>query len=171
MAPKTTAKTATKAAKSPPCVGEGEGKKTLSPVPMPLVKRVADTLGDEIGKVTLKDIKAICEAFVKTIVQETLQGSTVALPNFMTFKRVLRNQRTHKNPKTKEEIVKPAHYVLTMDVKAQLKKSFEGVEVVAKPVADVCDQVTASTASTAAVVATPPAVVAAPAAAKPVVAK
>lgn len=114
--------------------GAGDGaKKTLSPVPMPMAVRVAKALlesNPEI-KVTQKDVKAICEAFVKTIVADTLEGNTVALPNYITFKRVLRKERTHKNPQTKEAILKPAHYVLTMDVKANLKKQFEEVKVVA----------------------------------------
>ena len=115
MAPKKTAAApaATKAAPAPkkaaapkaaaPAPADG-AKKTLSPVPMPLAAKVAKALGDEI-KITQKDVKAICEAFVKVIVAETLEGQTVALPNYITFKRVLRKERKHKNPQTKEEIV------------------------------------------------------------------
>lgn len=132
MAPKKTANTtsAPAAPKVPKAaaVGTEATKKTLSPVPMPLAAKVAKSLGEDI-KVSQKDVKAICEAFVKTIVADTLEGNTVALPNYITFKRVLRKQRTHKNPQTKEEIVKPAHYVLCMDVKASLKKQFEEVKV------------------------------------------
>lgn len=139
MAPKTATKTsvpakapvakkpaAPKAVKAKPADGE---KKTLSPVPMPLAQKVAKTLGDDVPKLTQKDVKAVCEAFVKVIVSETMLGNTVALPNYLTFKRVLRKERTHKNPQTKEAIVKPAHYVLSMDVKASLKKQFEEVKV------------------------------------------
>lgn len=140
MAPKKTTdnapatkKVVTKATKAAADVPADGAKKTLSPVPMPMAVRVAKSLQEsnpEI-KVTQKDVKAICEAFVKTIVADTLEGNTVALPNYITFKRVLRKERTHKNPQTKEAILKPAHYVLTMDVKANLKKQFEEVEVVA----------------------------------------
>lgn len=108
---------------------DGDAKKTLSPVPMPLAVKVAKSLGDEIPKLTQKDVKAVCEAFVRTIISETMEGNTVALPNYITFKRVLRKERTHKNPQTKEAIVKPQHYVLSMDVKAALKKQFEEVKV------------------------------------------
>lgn len=121
-----------KAEKKPAAEGDA-AKKTLSPVPMPLAIRVSKALQEsnpEI-KITQKDVKTVCEAFVKTIVTDTLDGNTVALPNYLTFKRVLRKERTHKNPQTKEAIVKPAHYVLTMDVKANLKKQFEEVKVVA----------------------------------------
>jgi len=131
-APATTKAAATKAAAPKAAVTEDGAKKTLSPVPMPMAVRVAKSLlesNPEI-KVTQKDVKAICEAFVKTIVSDTLEGNTVALPNYITFKRVLRKERTHKNPQTKEAILKPAHYVLTMDVKANLKKQFEEVKVV-----------------------------------------
>jgi DNA-binding protein HU-beta len=141
MAPKKTAAAAPAATKAAPApkapkaaapkaaAAPADGaKKTLSPVPMPLAAKVAKALGDEI-KITQKDVKAICEAFVKVIVADTLEGNTVALPNYITFKRVLRKERKHKNPQTKEEIVKPAHYVLCMDVKASLKKQFEEVKV------------------------------------------
>ena len=104
------------------------GNRMLSPVPMPLAKKVSETLGDEL-KISQKDSTIVCEAFGKTVVQETMEGRTVALPNYFTFKPVLRKARTHKNPQTKEEIFKPAHYVLSMDVKANLKKMFEGVKV------------------------------------------
>lgn len=127
-APKTAPAKAPKAAPAKAAAPADGTKKTLSPVPMPLAAKVAKSLGDEI-KVTQKDVKAICEAFVKTIVADTLEGNTVALPNYITFKRVLRKERTHKNPQTKEAIVKPAHYVLCMDVKASLKKQFEEVKV------------------------------------------
>lgn len=120
-----------KAAPKPKATPE-DGKKVLSPVPMPLAKKVAEAVQDEV-KVTQKDVKAICEAFVRTIVRETMAGNTVALPNFFTLKRVLRKARTHKNPQTKEEIHKPAHYVLSMDVKTNLKQQFEKLEVTDTP--------------------------------------
>jgi nucleoid DNA-binding protein len=148
MAPKTTTtapKTAAKAAapakkaaapKAAATDASGDAvKKTLSPVPMPLAAKVAKSLQEDAKsrgedfKVTQKDVKAICECFVKTIISDTIDGNTVALPNYLTFKRVLRKERTHKNPQTKEAIVKPAHYVLCMDVKAALKKQFEEVRV------------------------------------------
>lgn len=108
------------------------GKKVLSPVPMPLAKKVAEAVQEEV-KVSQKDVKAICEAFIRTIVKETMSGNTVALPNFFTLKRVLRKARTHKNPQTKEEIHKPAHFVLSMDVKTNLKQQFEKLDVTDAP--------------------------------------
>lgn len=136
-ATKTAAKPA--AAKKAPApkkapVVNADGTRMLSPVPMPLAKKVSETLGDEL-KISQKDIKTVCEAFVKTIVNETTAGRTVALPNYFTFKPMLRKERTHKNPQTKEEIFKPAHWVLSMDVKANLKKVFEGVKVDAEALA------------------------------------
>lgn len=150
MAPKTANVTAPKAKAAPkaaanatankkaPVPKDASGdavKKTLSPVPMPLAAKVAKSLQEDAKsrgedfKVTQKDVKAICECFVKTIISDTIEGNTVALPNYLTFKRVLRKERTHKNPQTKEAIVKPAHFVLCMDVKAALKKQFEEVHV------------------------------------------
>jgi nucleoid DNA-binding protein len=150
MAPKTATTAAPKTAAAPKAAkaakadapkkaavaADGDAvKKTLSPVPMPLAAKVAKSLQEDAKsrgedfKVTQKDVKAICECFVKTIISDTIEGNTVALPNYLTFKRVLRKERTHKNPQTKEAIVKPAHYVLCMDVKAALKKQFEEVKV------------------------------------------
>jgi nucleoid DNA-binding protein len=112
---------------------EGEKvEKKLSAVPMPLVKKVREQLNADQAPVNFKnmnELKSVLETFVKVIVDTTSNGDNVTLPNFMTFKRVLRNERTHKNPMTKEQIIKPAHYVLSMYVKAHLKKDFEQLEV------------------------------------------
>lgn len=106
-------------------------ERKLSVVPMPLVKKVKDQLNADGANVNLKaqDLKTVLEGFVKLIVDSTSKGDAVTLPNNMTFRRVLRNERTHKNPKTKEEITKPAHYVLSMYPKAQLKQNFAQLPV------------------------------------------
>lgn len=104
-------------------------EKKLSAVPMPLVKKVKEQLGSDISFKNMSELKTILESFIHVIVDSTMKGDSVTLPNYMTFKRVLRNERTHMNPKTKEKIVKPAHYVLSMYVKAQLKKEFEELTV------------------------------------------
>lgn len=114
--------------------GEVQQKKAsaLGPIPMPFVKLVSKQLqedGNSHVTKNLQDLKTVMETMVNTIVNQCLKGETVALPNHVTFKPVLRNERTHKNPKTKEEIVKPAHYVLSMDVKARLKDRFASLPV------------------------------------------
>lgn len=114
---------------------EGEmttNKPKLSAVPMPLVKKVKEQL-DGIQFKNLNELKTVLETFVNVIVETTKDGTSVTLPNYMTFKRVYRNERRHKNPKTKEEIIKPEHYVLSMYVKAQLKKQFEDIPVTDRP--------------------------------------
>lgn len=103
--------------------------KKLSAVPMPLVKKVKEQIGTEISFKNMSELKTILESFIQVIIDSTMRGESVTLPNYMTFKRVMRNERTHMNPKTKEKIVKPAHYVLSMYVKAQLKKGFEEIMV------------------------------------------
>lgn len=109
-----------------------EEKPKLSAVPMPLVKKVKEQLNGIQFK-NLSELKTVLETFINVIVETTKDGTSVTLPNYMTFKRVYRNERRHKNPKTKEEIVKPEHYVLSMYVKAQLKKQFEEIPVTDRP--------------------------------------
>jgi nucleoid DNA-binding protein len=118
-----------------------KSRKVTNAVPDSLVKLVKANLPTEIQdlKLTQKSIKAICESFVKTMITEVKNGNNITLTNHMTFKRVLRNDRTHKNPKTGEEIFKPAHYVMTMDVKPALKKHFAELEVEAAEEAEVND--------------------------------
>lgn len=111
---------------------ENDVKTKLSAVPMPLVKKVKEQL-DGVQFKNLNELKTILETFVNVIVDTTKDGTSVTLPNYMTFKRVYRNERRHKNPKTKEEIIKPEHYVLSMYVKAQLKKQFEDIPVTDRP--------------------------------------
>lgn len=123
-----------KAPKGPTASGDESKPSSPSSVPMPIVKKVKEYLNSNektthIGARSAAELKVVLEAFVHTIVEMTKNGTTVSLPNHMTFKRTFRNERTHRNPKTREEIVKPAHYVLSMDVKAFLKKEFAQIEV------------------------------------------
>ncbi len=109
-------------------------EKKLSAVPMPLVKKVKEQLGTEVNLKNVNELKTILETFIEVIVDTVSKGDSVTLPNVMTFKRVLRKERTHMNPRTHmnkvmESIVKPAHYVFSMYVKARLKKDFETIEV------------------------------------------
>jgi len=104
-------------------------EKKLSAVPMPLVKKVKEQLGSDVTLKNMSELKTILETFIEVIVDTVAKGDSVTLPNVMTFKRVLRKERTHMNPKTMDPIVKPAHYVFSMYVKARLKKEFESLEV------------------------------------------
>ena len=85
----------------------------------------------EAGEVstTKKDIKAICDCFIKTLVAEVMKGEKITLTNHMTFKRAYRKERIHKAPKSGIEVTKPEHYVMTMEVKPDLKKKFFDVKV------------------------------------------
>lgn len=107
-------------------VVEGKGKRVVNAVPTELVKLVKRNVEKEMS---VKDVKEVCEAFVKTLIGEVLRGRSVSLTNNMTFKRALRGDRVHKNPKTGEEVHKKAHYVMSMDVKPALKRQFEEIEV------------------------------------------
>lgn len=107
---------------------DGDKKRVMNAVPADFVKQVKEAIPESI-KLSQKDLKTVCEAFVKTLVLQVKDGNTVSFTNNMTFKRVVRDDRTHKNPKTGEEVFKPAHYVMTMEVKPMLKRQFEEVKV------------------------------------------
>ena len=102
-------------------------KRVISPVPNSFVEKMRELLPPDMVKT---DLKVIAEAFVKTLVNEASTGNSVTFTNLFTFKRAHRDARTHKNPRDSTPIDKPAHYVLTMEVKAQLKKEFASIPVV-----------------------------------------
>ncbi len=115
-------------------------QKKLSAVPMPLVKKLKEALGNEVSVKNMLELKTILETFIEVIVDTVSKGDSVTLPNMMTFRRVLRKTRSHMNPQVfnpknknpdmqQMKINKPAHYVFNMYVKARLKKDFEGIEV------------------------------------------
>ena len=83
------------------------------------------------AKLKVKEIKEICEAFVKNLVDNVKTGKTVNFTNHMSFARKMRAARSYKNLKTQEKIDKPAHYVFTMTVKPNLKKQFDTLPVTA----------------------------------------
>jgi nucleoid DNA-binding protein len=101
-------------------------------VPEKLVKQVKDDLvknGRE--KLTEADVKSVITLAFANIISTVEGGDSVTFTNVATFKRSLRGARVHKNPKTGEPIEKPAHYVLSMDIKTALKKHFAEIPVTA----------------------------------------
>ena len=113
---------------------EGKSKKEKKgSVPVSLIKQMMEDPNMPSG-MTIKAAKAICECYMRTVFENVKKGESVTLTNWMTFKRALRAERTHyvpskENPTAeKKEIVKPAHYVMTIDVKPALKAEFEEIE-------------------------------------------
>ena len=113
---------------------EGKSKKEKKgSVPVDLIKQMMEDPNMPSG-MTIKAAKAICECYMRTVFEKVKQGESVTLTNWMTFKRALRAERTHyvpskENPTAeKKKIVKPAHYVMTIDVKPALKAEFEGID-------------------------------------------
>lgn len=112
-------------------------KKTKNPpsiVPLTLAKHVHDrTKGEADINVNVQDVKTICEKFIQEIVDKTMDGNAVSLPNYLTFKRVLRKQRHHSNPnpnaKSKDPIIRPDHYVMVVSPKNHLRNAFFGIHV------------------------------------------
>ena len=113
---------------------EGKSKKEKKgSVPVDLIRQMMEDPNMPSG-MTIKAAKAICECYMRTVFENVKQGESVTLTNWMTFKRALRAERTHyvpskENPSAeKKKIVKPAHYVMTIDVKPALKAEFEEIE-------------------------------------------
>lgn len=130
-APRAKKPAAPKPAKPTPVDGEPV-KRNMSAVSNEFVSTVHKSLSEDLAaKLRVKDIKEICEAFVKTLVGNVMDGKNVNFTNNMSFARRVRAARVYKNLKTQESITKPKHYVMTMTVKPSLKKQFDGVEVAA----------------------------------------
>lgn len=80
-------------------------------------------------KISDKTVETVCRAFLTHIIDVVKKGSPVTFKNTFSFKRAYRKDRTHKNPKTQEDIFKPAHYVMVMDMKKLLRDEFEKIPV------------------------------------------
>ena len=108
--------------------GEGPKKRVMTAVPSSFVSAVESALSPElVEKLKTKGVKEVCEAFVKTLVNEVKTGKTVSFTNNFTFARRVRTARNYKNLKTGDPINKPAHFVMTMSVKPALKKDFDTI--------------------------------------------
>ena len=101
-------------------------------VPMDLVRQVMKHSEFPEGAINQTKVKTILDLFIKTVVENVKNGDNVTLTNYMTFKRTLRAERTHKIPKTDNTVTKPAHMVMTIDIKPALKKEFEAIPVTDK---------------------------------------
>lgn len=105
-------------------------KRNMSAVSNDFVGAVHAALSDDLkAKLKVKECKELCETFVKTLVNTVIDGKNVNFTNHMSFARRMRAARVYKNLKTKEEITKPKHYVMTMTVKPSLKKQFDALVV------------------------------------------
>lgn len=106
-------------------------KRNASLVSKSFVSKVVENLAIiSAKKHRVSDVKVVAEAFVNLLVTSTSNGESITFTNLFTFKRALRENRTHKNPRDNTPIFKPAHYVLTMEVKPQLKEHFGQIPVV-----------------------------------------
>ena len=63
-----------------------------------------DKVAAEVDGVTKKDVTAVVNALLPTIVETVRQGDEVRLIGFGTFKTTHRNARTGRNPQNGEEI-------------------------------------------------------------------
>ena len=104
-------------------------KKKIGPNPVPkaMAKRVLAALKEKMSPshdVPVDKIQDILNTYRTMTIDDVANGQVVSEPNFLTYKRKLREERVHTNPKTGEPIVKPRHYVLSVEVKANTKDRF-----------------------------------------------
>lgn len=105
-------------------------KRTVSAVTKVFISKMLEVLPPEYSaKQKFCDVKIISEALIKVLVEGAESGESITFTNMFTFKRALRDGRTHKNPRNSVPVYKPAHYVLTMEVKPQLKQQFNSIEI------------------------------------------
>ena len=103
---------------------EMRAKKPLNPIPVYIAKQVKQSLEGQVSVKNVEEIRAICKAFIDTIINNTLEGNAVALPNVATFKRVVRKARQHRNPKNSEPVYKSARYALSVEFRQKVKDQF-----------------------------------------------
>ncbi|MBQ7477884.1 MAG: HU family DNA-binding protein [Selenomonadaceae bacterium] len=65
---------------------------------------LVDKIASSTDGITKKDIAAVVNAFMSTVVETVRQGDEVRLIGFGTFKTSHRNARTGRNPQTGAEI-------------------------------------------------------------------
>ena len=76
-------------------------------------------------------VKKVIEAAIDVTSTTVKSGDKVSIPNWGTFKRVLRAERTYKpNKFLKEAVTVPAHYAVTFEASASVKDAFQDVKVV-----------------------------------------
>ena len=63
---------------------------------------LVDKISQETEGITKKDIAAVVNAFMTTVVDSVRQGDEVRLVGFGTFKTTHRNERQGRNPQTGE---------------------------------------------------------------------
>ena len=78
---------------------------------------------------TPKQVQAALETFINYIIEQAVEGETVTITNFATFKRQWVPDKEHTNPQnsTLPKILKSAHYKMKVDVKPALKALMEKV--------------------------------------------
>lgn len=108
---------------------QGDKKqRVMSACSSDFVSSVQAALSPELAaKLKVKDVKEVCEVFVKALVGSVLEGKNVNFTNHMSFARKVRAARVYKNLKTKESITKPKHFVMTMTIKPNLRKQFDDI--------------------------------------------
>lgn len=79
--------------------------------------------------VSAAKFQQVCEAMFEHVIDQTKKDEKVTFPNFLKLERVKRNERTFRNPKGDEPVVKPERYVLVASIMGSTKKEFEEIEV------------------------------------------
>lgn len=69
-----------------------------------------------------KEIQAVVEAAINTIVEEVKNGNEIALKRFGTFKEKINKPKEGRNPQTKEKIQIPGSKTIAFKASSSLKE-------------------------------------------------
>ena len=82
---------------------------------------IIDIIAEGTG-LTKIETQAVIDGFLATVRYALQKNEHIELRGFGTFKRVFRNARTARNPKTKEPVDVPEHFTVTFRPSSDLKK-------------------------------------------------
>lgn len=80
-------------------------------------------------KLTKKQADDLVKMIFGKITEEVVAGKDVKMLGLGTVKRVLRQERTGRNPQTNENIVIPAHYAIKLDAEKSIKDTLKNIPV------------------------------------------
>lgn len=129
-AAKVAKKAAMKSAVPEPPSSDEDGP--VGTAPWNLVKETQAVLKEDGITLSREQLKTICDTFINLAVAQVREGRSVCFRGNFTIKRVLRQKRVHRDPRPDadgEEIVKPAHYAIGIEMKPALKQSLAEREI------------------------------------------
>lgn len=81
-------------------------------------------------KLSKKQADDLVKMIFSKVAEEAAKGNDVKLLGLGIVKRVPRQERTGRNPQTKETIIIPAHYAIKLDVEKSVKDTLNAIPFV-----------------------------------------